>query len=87
MNLSTGEWSHKNFEDKDIEFNPTISNVLDLSLQDCFKGLQIDIKLEFAKYLEEANEILKNLPDTNKFSKFKLAEAEEIRWFNFLNSF
>jgi selenocysteine lyase/cysteine desulfurase len=86
MNLSTGEWNHKNFEDKDIEFNPTISNILELSLKDCFEEKHIEKETEFAKYLEEANEILKTLPEIDKFSKFADNIAEEMRWFNFLNS-
>jgi hypothetical protein len=86
LNLTTGEWSHKNFEDKDLDFNPTISNILDLSLKDCFKGKHIDKEVEFAKYLEEADEILKKLPKIDNFSKFSDEIAEELRWFNFLNS-
>ena len=87
LNLSTGEWRHMNFEDKDLDFNPTISNILDLSLKDCFEGKHIDKEIEFAKYIKEANQILKKLPDINKFSKFSDEIAEELRWFNFLNSF
>lgn len=87
MNLSTGEWNHKNFEDKDLDFNPTISNVLEFSLKDCFEEKHIEKETEFAKYLEEAAEILEKLPVIDNFSKFENKIAEELRWFNFINLF
>lgn len=87
MNLSTGEWSHKSFKDQDLDFDPTISNVLEFSLKDCFEEKHIEKETEFAKYLEEAAEILEKLPVIDNFSKFENKIAEELRWFNFINLF
>ncbi|QEE14383.1 aminotransferase class V-fold PLP-dependent enzyme [Promethearchaeum syntrophicum] len=90
MDLGTGDWVHRKYEDQDLKFNPTIGNILKISLKDCFEEDEIDNSNVFPEYLEEAKELMKKLElATNAseplYSKYDDPAAEKLRWFYFKN--
>jgi len=90
MDLYTGDWVHRDYEDKDLKFNPTIGNILKISLKDCFDEDEIDKSKLYPKYLEEAKKIAKGLESdstTNKpsYSSYDDFQAENLRWFYFID--
>ena len=90
MDLNTGDWVHRDYEDKDLKFNPTIGNILKISLKDCFDEDEIDKSKLYPKYLEEAIKIAKGLESkstANKpsYSSYDDFQAENLRWFYFID--
>jgi len=90
MDLYTGDWVHRGYEDKDLKFNPTIGNLLKISLKDCFGSETTDKSKIFPKYLEEAKKLAKGLESesiTNKptYSTYDDFQAENLRWFYFID--
>ena len=90
MDLETGDWIHRNYEDPDLKFNPTIGNILKISLKDCFDEDEIDKSKIFPKYLEEAKNIVKELESGANacetcYSSYDDPAAEKLRWFYFVN--
>ncbi len=86
INLKTGDWHHKEFEDIDIKFNPTIENVLKLSMSDCFDLQEFNQAELYQSYLEVAENLVENLPQNVTYAEYHNELAEKIRWFNFLNT-
>ena len=88
MDLHTGDWVHREYEDEDLKFNPTIGNILEISMKDCFKGEEIDKSNLFQKYLEEAKKLAKELESNvneTSYSSYDDPDAEKLRWFNFVD--
>ena len=89
MDLYSGDWVHQEYEDKDLKFNPTIGNILKISLKDCFDiEDEIDKSKIFPKYLEEAKKLAKELESNASeisYSSYDDSEAEKLRWFYFVN--
>lgn len=83
----SGEWKYKGFEDSDIFFEPTIANVLDMALDDCFKQTSVDRAKLYRNYLSDAGKMAKDLENLGKvrYSKFEDPKVEELRFFNFIN--
>lgn len=83
MDIHSGDWHHKQFKDPDLHFNPTIENVLNLSMNDCFDVKDFNQKELYQNYLDAANEMLKSLPQAINYSKYTDIDAEKLRWFYF----
>ncbi|MHA1902125.1 MAG: aminotransferase class V-fold PLP-dependent enzyme [Promethearchaeota archaeon] len=89
MDLQTGDWIHKDYEDHDLKFNPTIGNILKISMKDCFDEEEIDKAKIFSEYLNEAKILAENLKSNEKnisFIPYEDHEAEKLRWFYFSNT-
>ena len=88
MDHYTGDWVHREYEDKDLKFNPTIQNILEISMKDCFDHEEIDKSNLFMKYLEEAKKLAKELESNvneTSYSSYDDPDAEKLRWFYFVN--
>jgi hypothetical protein len=88
MDLYTGEWVHRDYEDKDLKFNPTIGNILKISLKNCFDEDEIDKSKLYPKYLEEAKKLAQKLEldeIKSSYSSYDDYQAENLRWFYFVD--
>jgi hypothetical protein len=83
INLKSGDWHHHAFRDKDLAFNPTITNILDIGSKDCFEIDTVDEKKEYKQYLEQAYDLASELPEPQQFGEYSDPLAEKIRWFYF----
>lgn len=86
IDLKTGDWFYRDFEDKDLTFRPTIRNILELSQRDCFKAEKIDIEKEYTSYLKFAHDQIKSLPEPEEFKKYSDPLAAELQWFYYCHS-
>lgn len=83
FDFKTGDWLHHAFQDVDLQEFPNIKTVLRMDLKNCFDEDDIDRKVLFAQYLDEAEKLTKTLPKPDHFEEFQDPAAEELRWFNF----
>ncbi|MHA1647833.1 MAG: aminotransferase class V-fold PLP-dependent enzyme [Promethearchaeota archaeon] len=85
FDFHTGGWDHLNFEDEHLHAVPNIETALKLGSGDCFAEEDIDRKVLFEKYLQDAEKIAHDMPSEYKYSQFKDPNAEKLRWFNFVH--
>ncbi|WP_371804702.1 aminotransferase class V-fold PLP-dependent enzyme [Candidatus Lokiarchaeum ossiferum] len=85
FDFKSGDWHHLNFIDKDLEVIPNTANILKMELSDCFDEEDVDRKNLFSEYMRLANEIARKKKKNLQFGTLKDKNAEEIRWFNFIN--
>ncbi|MBY9018700.1 MAG: aminotransferase class V-fold PLP-dependent enzyme [Candidatus Lokiarchaeota archaeon] len=85
FNYQTGEWNHCKFNNKQEETIPTIKNIQEMELRNCFEESLIDRELKFASYMKEAKNIISSLEEPSNYGKFKNPVAEALRWFNFVH--
>ncbi|MHA1192513.1 MAG: aminotransferase class V-fold PLP-dependent enzyme [Promethearchaeota archaeon] len=85
FNFQTGEWNHCKFNNEQEETLPTIQNVLEMELLNCFEEPLIDRNLKFESYMKEAKNIISSLEEPSNYGKFKNPKAEALRWFNFVH--
>lgn len=85
---ATGEWSHKDSNDTDVEMELNIPKILDLQMEDPFAKDKVDRPTEYQKYLGRAEELAKELEkrfDPKAFGQLSVQEVDELRFFNFVN--
>ncbi|MHA1618546.1 MAG: aminotransferase class V-fold PLP-dependent enzyme, partial [Promethearchaeota archaeon] len=88
LDLTTGDWVHRIFIDKDLTFRPTIKNILKIGARDCFKSKELDMGKEYDRYLAEARQLAEGLPesDPKSFVSYSNSLASKLQWFFFINT-
>ncbi|MFX0062527.1 MAG: aminotransferase class V-fold PLP-dependent enzyme [Candidatus Hermodarchaeota archaeon] len=84
MNIQTGMWSHKEFDEPEMKEPFDIKHLLKIELEDCFAKNSINRKQEYEKYLSEALHLAKELKTTyteKDFMKYEDSKAESLRQF------
>jgi len=85
FNINSGVWTHLNFKDTLLYNKPDIKSILSADLKSCFDEESIDQNVEFTKYLNDAEKLVKTFVDKIEYHQFDDLEAEELRWFNFIH--
>ncbi|TFH29361.1 MAG: aminotransferase class V-fold PLP-dependent enzyme [Promethearchaeota archaeon] len=86
IDLTTGDWFHRIFIDKDLTFLPTVRNILKIGAKDCFKSEKMNTSHEFEKYLTEARQLAAKLPDPKSFQNYSNSLAKKLQWFFYMHT-
>ncbi|MFX1252843.1 MAG: aminotransferase class V-fold PLP-dependent enzyme [Promethearchaeota archaeon] len=84
MNIQTGMWSHKDFDEPEMKEPFGIEHLLKIDFEDCFTEKPINKEQEYEKYLNEAFRIAKEIKATyaeKKSIKYEDPKAEDLRYF------